>query len=188
MTLSPPPSPRSPEDSLRPRAQLRPTFTRRRKTDTEEPNSVEKVTHRRKAPAPMRLGFAGAEARRGSVHPPSPLSPEDSIRPRAQLRPTFSRRRKTDTEEPNSVERGTHRRKAPAPIRVCFAGADARTISVPPTSSRSSEDRLRPRAQLRLEPGNRRKTSPAPPLRREARSSELGGSDRPPSKACAKTN
>ena len=142
----PPPSPCSPEDSLRPRTQLRPAFSLRRKTNTEEPNSVEKGAHRRKAPAPIRVCFAGADARRGSAPPPSPCSPEDSLRPRTQLRPAFSLRRKTNTEEPNSVEKGAHRRKAPAPIRVCFAGADAWRGSVPPTSPRSSEDSLRPRA------------------------------------------
>ena len=40
----------------------------------------------------------------------------------SQLRPTFACRRKTNTEEPNSVEKGAHQRKAPAPVRVCFAG------------------------------------------------------------------
>ena len=74
----------------------------------------------------MRVFFAGADA---SVK--SRTSAEPSFaggqppNPRAQLRLTFSRRRKTNTEEPNSVERGAHRRKAPAPMRVCFAGADA---------------------------------------------------------------
>jgi hypothetical protein len=45
-----------------------------------------------------------------------------------------------DTEEPNSVERGAHRRKALAPVRVCFAGAGERGDFVPPVSLRSTED------------------------------------------------
>ena len=125
------------------RAQLRPTFARRRKTNTEEPTSVEKGAHRRKAPAPVRVCFAGADASAELSPPTSHRSSEDSICPRAQLRPTFAHRRKTNTEEPNSVEKGAHRRKAPAPVRVCFAGADASAKLVPPTSHRSSEDRIR---------------------------------------------
>ena len=85
------------------------------------------------------------------------------MRPRAQLRPTFACRSKTNTEEPNSVERGAHRRKAPVPVRVCFAGADARWGYVPPASLRSSEDSVRPRAQLRLGSSNRKKTNTEEP-------------------------
>ena len=48
-----------------------------------------------------------------------------------------------DTEERNSVEKGTHRRKAPVPVRVCFAGAGESAKSVPPASPCSSEDKLR---------------------------------------------
>ena len=94
--------------------------------DTEGPNSVEKGAHRRKGPTPFRVCFAGADASAKLSSPGSPCSSEDSIRIRAQLRLTFACRRKTDTEEPNSVEKGAHRRKAPAPVRVCFAGAGAR--------------------------------------------------------------
>ena len=47
-----------------------------------------------------------------------------------------------DTEEPNSVEKGAHLRKAPAPVRVCFAGAGASGEFVPPTSPCSPEDRV----------------------------------------------
>ena len=151
-----PTSPRSPEDILCPHTQLRPAFACRRKTDTEEPNSVERGAHRRKAPAPVRVCFAGAGAIAKFVSPTSPHSPEDSICPRTQLRPTFSRRRKTNTEEPNSVEKGAHRRKAPAPVRVCFAGAGARWEYVPPTSPRSPEDSICPHTQLRPAAGNRR--------------------------------
>ena len=151
----PPASHRSSEDSRRPRAQLRLTFACRRKTDTEEPNSVEKGAHRRKAPAPIKVCFAGAGASAKSVPPPSPRSPEDSIHPRAQLRPTFTCRRKTNTEEPNSVEKPAHRRKTPAPVKVCFAGAGASVTSVPPPSPCSPEDSIRPRTQLRPTAGNR---------------------------------
>ena len=152
----PPVRGRSSEDSLRISAQLRLTFACRRKTNTEEPNTVEKGAHRRKAPAPVRVCFAGAGARWRFCPPGRHRSTEDSMRPRAQLRPTFACRRKTNTEEPNSVERGAHRRKVPVPVRVCFAGADARWEYVPPASLRSSEDSVRPRAQLRLVLGNRR--------------------------------
>ncbi len=159
----PPASHRSSEDSRRPRAQLRPTFACRRRTDTEEHNSVEKPAHRRKTPAPVRVCFAGAGASAKSVPPPSPRSPEDSIHPRAQLRPTFACRRRTDTEEHNSVEKPAHRRKTPAPVRVCFAGAGASAKFVPPTSLRSPEERLLPRAQLRLTFACRRKMNTEEP-------------------------
>ena len=125
--------------------------------DTEEPNSVEKGAHRRKAPVPVRVGFAGAGENVKFVPPASPCSPEDSIRIRIQLRLGSGNRRKMNTEEPNSFERGAHRRTAPVPVRVCFAGAGARAKFVPPTSRRSSEDSIRSRAQLQLEPGNGRR-------------------------------
>ena len=131
---------RSSEDSLRIRTQLRLTFACRRKTNTEEPNSVEKGAHRRKAPAPVRVCFAGAGARWRFCPPGRHRSTEDSMRPRAQLRPTFACRRKTNTEEPNSVEEGAPRRKAPVSVRGCFAGADARWGCGPPGRHRSSED------------------------------------------------
>ena len=121
-------------------AQLRLGSGNRRRTNTEEPNSVEKGTHRRKAPAPVRVVFAGAGARAKVVPPGSRRSSEDSLRPRAQLRPTFACRRKTDTEGPNSVEKGAHRRKAPVPVRVCFAGVGARGGFVPTGRHRSTED------------------------------------------------
>ena len=75
--------------------------------DTEERNSVEKGAHRRKAPVPVKVCFAGAYERVKSVLPASHRSSEDGILSRAQLRPTFAYRRKTNTEEPNSVEKGT---------------------------------------------------------------------------------
>ena len=153
----------STEDSIRICAQLRLTFACRRKTDTEEPNSVEKGAHRRKAPVPVRCGFAGAGDSAESIPPTRFCSPEDSIRICAQLRLTFACMRKTDTEEPNSVEKGAPRRKTPAPVRVCFAGADARWRSVPPASLRSPEDSVRIGAQLRLTFACRRKTNTEEP-------------------------
>ena len=90
--------------------------------------------------------------------PPGSLRcPEDSIRIRIQLRLGSGNRRKMNTEEPNSVERGAHRRKAVAPVRVCFAGAGASVNFVPPASHRSTEDSIRIRGQLRLGSGNRRR-------------------------------
>ncbi len=154
--LSPPTSLCSPEDRVRIRAQLRPTFACRRKMNTEEPNSVEKGAHRRKGPVPVRVVFTGAGAT-GNLSPPTSLcSPEDRVRIRAQLRPTFACRRKMNTEEPNSVERCTHRRKAPAPISVVFAGGGASVKRSPTASPCSSDERVRICAQLRLVLGNRR--------------------------------
>ena len=75
----------------------------------------------------------------------------------AQLRLESGNRRKTNTEERNSVEKGTHRRKAPVPVRVCFAGAGENVKFVPPASRCSTEDRVRIRGQLRLGPGNGRR-------------------------------
>ena len=152
----PPVRGRSSEDSLLISAQLRLTFACRRKTNTEEPNSDEKGAHRRAAPAPVRVCFAGADARWGYVPPASLRSPEDRVRIRAQHRLGCGNRRKTDTEELNSVENGTHRRKAPAPVRVVFAGAGASVRRSPTASSCSSDERMRIRAQLRLVLGNRR--------------------------------
>jgi len=74
-------------------------------TITGNRNSGEMVVHRRRAPAPMRFAFAGAGERTTFPPPTSVGSPEDSIRIRAQLRPTFAYRRKTDTGKPNSGER-----------------------------------------------------------------------------------
>ena len=112
---------------------------------------------RRRAPVPVRVCFAGAGGSVKFVPPGRHRSSEDRVGIRAQFRPTFARRRKTNTEEPNSVERGAHRRKAPVPVRVCFAGAGSRANIVPPGSRCSTEDRVRIRAQLWLEPGNRRR-------------------------------
>jgi hypothetical protein len=141
---------------VRIRTQLRPTFACRRKMDTEEPNSVEEGAPRRKEPVPVRVCFAGAGARWRFCPPIRIHSSEDSMRPRAQLRLTFSSRRKTNTEEANSVEKGAHRRKVPAPVRVCFAGAGASGEFLRPMSRCSSEDRVLICAQLRLFLGNRR--------------------------------
>ena len=147
------------EDRVCPRAQLRLGSGNRRKMDTEEPTSVEKDAHRRKAPVPVRVCFAGADARWRSCPPGSRCSTEDSIRFRVHLRPTFACRRKMNTEEPSSVERGAHRRKAPVPVRSCFAGAEASLNFSPPTRLYSSEDCIGSRDQLRLGAGNRRTPS-----------------------------
>ncbi len=147
--LPTPPSPRSSEDSLCIRAHLRQTFSRRRTADYRNLNSGERPVPRRKAPPPIRFVFAGAGERTILPAPTSPRSSEDSLRIRTQLRPTFSRRRKADYRKPNSGEKGAHRRKALAPMKVVLAGAGEQTILPPPTSSRSSEDSLRIRPQLR---------------------------------------
>ena len=96
---------------------------------------------------------------RGSCSPIRIRSTEDSVRIRALLRLGSGNRRKTNTEEPNSVEKSAHRRKAVAPVRVCFAGAGASVNFVPPASLRSPEEMARIRAMLRLEHGNRRRAS-----------------------------
>ena len=147
--LSPPSSPCSTEISLRPRTQLRQTFARRRSAITGIRNSVERGAHRRKPPSPTRVGFAGADACAKRSPPSSPRSTEISLRPRTQLRQTFARRRSAITGDLNSVERGAHRRKAPSPTRVGFAGAGACAKRSPPSSPRSTEISLRPRTQLR---------------------------------------
>ena len=130
----------SPEDRVKVRGQLRLGSGNRRTADCWNRTSVDKGSHRRKAPGPIRVVFAGAGARGKCVPPGRPCSPEDRLRLRAQLRPTFARRRRTNTEEPNSVEKGAQRRKAPAPVRVCFAGAGASVNFVPPRRLRSPED------------------------------------------------
>jgi len=107
-----PTSPCSSEDRIGFRAQLRPTFARRRRTDYRKPTSDEKGAHRRKAPAPISGGFAGAEASANFSAPTSLRSSEDRIGFRAQLRPAFARRRRTNYRKPTSDEKGAHRRKA----------------------------------------------------------------------------
>ena len=129
----PPPRGCSQEDKLRIRAQLRLGSGNRRTADCWNRTSVEKGTHRRKAPVPVRGCFAGAGARGKCVPPGSLLSSEDSIRIRVQLRLGSGNRRRTNTEGPNSVERGAHRRKAPVPVRGCFAGAGASAKRCLPT-------------------------------------------------------
>lgn len=112
-TLSPPPSSRSSEDSLRVRAQLRPTFSRRRRDYYRKPNSGERPVPRRKALSPVRIVLAGA-GEWPTLSPPTSLrSSEDSLRIRTQLRPTFANRRRDYYRKRNSGERGVPRRKAP---------------------------------------------------------------------------
>ncbi len=121
--LPPPPSPRSSEDSLCIRAHLRPTFSHRRTADYRNPNSGEKPVRRRKAPAPMRVVFAGAGAGKRPSAPIRVRSPEKSVLPICQLRPTFSRRRKSNYRNRNSVESPVRRTKAPAPTKLVPPGA-----------------------------------------------------------------
>ena len=155
--LSPPPSARSSVDSIGMRAQLRPTFARRRTDYYRKPNSGEKPVPRRKAPAPVRVVFAGAGESNHPPSPPSPCSSEDSLRIRPQLRPAFSHRRKSNYRHPNSGERPVRRRNAPPLVRFVLARAGERTLLSPPTSACSSEDSLRIRAQLRPAFARRRK-------------------------------
>ena len=110
--------------------------------DTEEPNSVEKGAHRRKAPVPVRVGFAGEGEIVKFVPPASRCSTEDRVRIRGQLRLGPCNRRKSNTEERNSVEKGTHRRKAPAPVKVCFAGVGESVEFIAPVSPCSTEDSI----------------------------------------------
>ena len=111
--MPPPMGPRSSEDSLRIRAQLRPTFARRRRDYYRKRNSGEKPVPRRKALVPVRVVLAGAGERPTLPPPTSPRSPEDSLRIRTQLRPSFARRRRDYYRKLNSGERGVRRRKAP---------------------------------------------------------------------------
>ena len=152
----PPARLRSSEDSIQSRAQLRPEPGNRRTADHRHRTSVEKGAHRRKAPAPIRAGFAGADASAKRSPPRRPCSSEDSFRFRAQLRPETGNRRRADHRHRTSVEKGAHRRKAPTPTRHAFAGGEASAKSLPPRRTRSSEDSIQSRAQLRPEPGNRR--------------------------------
>ncbi len=134
---SAPTRPRSPEKSVPPICQLRLAFARRRTSITGNRNSGERPVPRRKAPAPIRFVLAGAGERTILPPPTSPRSSEDSLRIRSQLRPTFSRRRTSITGNRNSGERPAHRRKAPAPMKVVFAGAGARKRPSAPTRPRS---------------------------------------------------
>ena len=110
--------------------------------DTEELNSVERGAHQRTAPAPVRGCFAGAGENVKFVPPASRCSPEDRVRIRIQLRLGIGNRRKMNTEERNSVEKGTHRRKAPAPVKVCFAGVGESVEFIAPVSPCSTEDSI----------------------------------------------
>ena len=113
--------------------------------------------------SPIRGVFAGAGARWGCCPPPRGCSQEDKLRIRAQLRLGSGNRRTADCWNRTSVEKGTHRRKAPVPVRVCFAGAEACTKFAPPGSHRSTEDKLGIRAQLRPTFACRRKMNTEEP-------------------------
>ena len=106
--------------------------------------------------SPIRGVFAGAGARWGCCPPPRGCSQEDKLRIRAQLRLGSGNRRTADCWNRTSVEKGTHRRKAPVPVRVVFAGGGASVKRSPTASLFSSDERMRIRAQLRLVLGNRR--------------------------------
>ena len=47
-----------------------------------------------------------------------------------------------NTEERNSVEKGAHRRKAQAPVKVCFAGVGESVEFIAPVSPCSTEDSI----------------------------------------------
>ena len=94
---------------------------------------------------PGNAGFVGADACAKRSPPSSPRSTEISLRPRTQLRQTFASRRSAITVIRNSVENGVHRRNAPSPTRVGFAGAGTCAKRSPPSSPRSTEISLRPR-------------------------------------------
>ena len=108
--LPPPTSPRSPEDGILSRAQLRPTFLHRRKTITGNRNSGESPVPRRKAPTPIKLAFAGAGGWIGAAVPIRIRSPKKSVPQICLLRPTFLHRRKPIAGNRNSGESPVHRR------------------------------------------------------------------------------
>ena len=128
---------RSPMKSVPQICQLRPTFLHRRKSITGNRNSGESPVPRRKAPAPIKLAFAGAGACKRASAPIKTCSPLKRVPHSCQLRPTFLHRRKCITGNHNSGERVFHRRKAPVPIRIGFAGADVRMRASAPIRIRS---------------------------------------------------
>ena len=117
--------------------QLRLTFLRRKKTITGNRNSGESPVPRRKAPAPIKLAFAGAGACKRASAPIKTCSPLKRVPHSCQLRPTFLHRRKSITGNRNSGESPVRRKKAAAPIRIGFAGADVRMHSSAPIRIRS---------------------------------------------------
>ena len=98
------------EDSIRILAQLRPTFSRRRRDYYRKPNSGERPVPRRKAPAPIKLAFAGAGGWIGAAVPIRIRSPKKSVPQICHLRPTFLHRRKPIAGNRNSGESSVHRR------------------------------------------------------------------------------
>lgn len=97
--------------------QLRTTVARRRRADYRNPNSCEEGVHRRKAPAPIRGGFAGAGVSEGTSAPTRTCSSKKIVLPIRQLRLTFSHRRREYYRNPNSGEKDTHRRTLVTPNR-----------------------------------------------------------------------
>lgn len=83
-------------------------------TDYRNRNSGERPVPRR-APAPLRVVLAGAGERTTLPPPTSPRSSDDSLRIRAQLRPTFACRSRDYYSNRNSGE-SRSRRRAPAPL------------------------------------------------------------------------
>ena len=73
--------------------------------------------------------LAGAEASAKASPPTNSRSTEDSLRFRAQLRSTFAHRSRADYRNPTSVEKGAHRRKAPAPVSRPLIGEQMRRVA-----------------------------------------------------------
>ena len=90
--------------------QLRLTFLHRKTDITGNHYSGERTFRRRKAPAPIKLAFAGASGWIGAAAPIRIRSPKKSVPQICQLRPTFLRRKKTITRTPYSGERIFRRR------------------------------------------------------------------------------
>ena len=128
---------RSPMKSVPQICQLRPTFLHRRKSITGNRNSGESPVPRKKASAPIKLAFAGAGGWIGAAVPIRIRSPKKSVPQICLLRPTFLHRRKSITGNRNSGESPVPRRKASAPIRIGFAGADVRMRASAPIRIRS---------------------------------------------------
>ena len=114
--------------------------------DTEEPTSVENGAHWRTAPAPVRGCFAGAGGSVKFVPPGRHRSSEDRVGIRAQFRPTFARRRKTDTVVLITDAATAEMCTLPVPVALRISGAGARANIVPPGSRCSTEDSIRLRA------------------------------------------
>ena len=149
MGASAPTRRRSPKKIVPLKCQLRQIFSHRRRDYYRKRNSGERPVPRRTALVPVRVVLGGADERPRLPPPMGPCSSEDSLRIRAQLRLTFSRRRRDYYLKSNSGKRPVLRRTALVPVRVVLGGAGERPRLPPPMGPRSSEDSLRIRAQLR---------------------------------------